>query len=206
MAVVGEHVLLANWYRSGIAVVDLSSGTVRRRPSAEMVLIVPSEDRPLLVSGRTGGVWQVDLGSMAVAKVLETPPAVDAVWIPRAGRLWLIEGIRASVATSGDGVTTVERGAGGRVLRGYPLGAEGEPFELEVPDAAQRISTDGERLWLVSDTGILIVDPLDGTAMSCNLPPDVLVVAVEPVTRTVMVAAPDDGTSTPIRCLEIRAS
>jgi hypothetical protein len=115
MAVMGGRVLLANWFSAGIAVVDLDSETVRRRPSAEMVLVVPTAGHPLLVGGRAGGVWQVDVESMTVAKVLDAAPAIDAGWV--GGRLWLIEGMRATVATSATGVTSVERGPGGWVLR-----------------------------------------------------------------------------------------
>jgi hypothetical protein len=206
MAVIGDRVVLANWYKAGVAVLDLVDGTVRRRPTAPMVLVLPRGDVPLLVGGQTGGVWQVDVDTMVLGKVLDAPPAVDAAWAPDTQRLWLIEGVRATIDQRAPGITTVDAGPGGRLVSGYDLASVGHRTEFEAPRAVKGVAVHRDRLWLHDDAGVFVVEPVRGTATGITLPRGLRVLATAPWKSAVLAIEDPHDDASRLTCFEVASS
>jgi hypothetical protein len=78
IAVRGSSVVVANWLRPTVGIVDLQTGTVRRRRGHPTSVLAGSDGPVFLVAVLAGGVWTVDPVTGEIRAFIESRPAVYA--------------------------------------------------------------------------------------------------------------------------------
>lgn len=90
IAVRGSHAAIANWLRPTVGVVDLESGSIRRRQGHAISVLTGSDGPVFLVALVDGGVWSLDLEPATIRLFTTSRPAVSAA--SGNGRLALLDG------------------------------------------------------------------------------------------------------------------
>ncbi len=200
LAVSGSIAVAANWLLPTITLVDLATGSVRRKRHGRMTgILARPGGNPLLVGGSSGGIAVIDPQAGIIQRLRTAPPAITMAVSSDGLGVWLVVGIRVQVTERPDRATRRPGNAATR-LEWHPL-AGGDPSELEVPLPVRTIAVSGNALWLSpgpvpgSRQYVVIGDP-DATEWRIwNAPERQTVEAIAPGTGLVLTSAPGEAGS-----------
>ena len=130
-----------------IALVDLETGTVRRKRSGPVLAILgrASAD-PVVVDGSSGGIATIDPTSGEIRRLRPAAPAMAAAIDTDQQGVWLIAGVRVHV-THHDGGASMRPGDAVTRITWHPLG-DGVSSDLDVPLAVRTVAVGGRSVWL----------------------------------------------------------
>jgi hypothetical protein len=185
IAVLAGQAVVANWRRPGVGIVDLASGSVRRRSSPGLTKVIARQGGdPLLLGGdKGGGLWSIEPRAGTVTALVTSPPAIDAVVDPRGDGIWMTVGIRATYTESSSGP-----GRSTRQLRRYSLKGMQQVQSFHLPQAVDDVLIGKREMWLASP-GSLVALPLpvgSGEARVWHPPKEHFIRAFDPDTRVVV--------------------
>jgi hypothetical protein len=212
MAVRGSSVLLANYLRPGIGIVDLSTGEVRRRRTSGMLTVLDGRTEPLLVSGE-GGVSCVDMAAVGVKQILDTPPIMTAALSADGDALWIIAGAPFYVNREPTGVSVGPCPPGSELTR-YRLVGDTDPVLFELPLPARTMAVGRDEMWLsngpaqaIEPQYVLTLPAKVGTepARIWRLPPGNELESLQPDAGLILTLKPDMADSSAIlRCFDLQ--
>ena len=174
IALTGDICAIANWRGPWVALVNLADGKVRRRRWVGLPRLVGTPASPLLIASKDGEVSSIDLVRGERTSVLSVTGARDAV--VNAGLLWLIEG-RPEYGVADDGES--------QTVLAYDLDLGAEVHRVRMASSANRLSVDGDFLWVFGRDSIVEVclgEPVR-VVRRWPVPPDHQWSAVDPVRR-----------------------
>jgi hypothetical protein len=181
----GGGVAVANFVRPTVAIVDLGSGSVRRRSVMPRMHLLPLGERLLAVgANEPGGILTVDPRSAGASRLADAPPAIDVAVDPDGTAVWSTVGVRDRISSKayGPGQPTAE-------LRRQALDSPAAVETFVLPARVRRLRLGRAALWLAHHDVLVSLElPIgSGPARVWRPPPDDEIATFDPDTRTVIV-------------------
>ena len=138
----------ANWLKPTVSVVNLATGSVRRRASGEMTQVITGASQPLLIGGALGGIRTIDPRTATPRDVGPAPPAISATVDRTEPALWLLAGRLAKVTST----SVIQTDGSDRLVR-IALDGSGPTTQWRLPRKALRVIAGRNSLWLMGTHG-----------------------------------------------------
>jgi hypothetical protein len=175
-----------NWKEPSLSIIDITRGSVRRRPVGDYAVVFAAEPAPLVLGRGDGRLMRVDATTGKLSQVSALPQVLSAALGESGDGLWAIVG-RPAVESA----NSIAPGPPTTDLRFFALDGTGEE-RFDLPLGMRQVGYGNGRLWMttgpVQQESPLLLQWVIGatTVESFEAPPGHVIVSVDCVSGVVL--------------------